>query len=143
MTITHLRHRRSPGLIGPTLALALAPSLSLAAGEAWPVPEWSVSTPAEQGLDPAPLVELIQLIEKGERFPELHSLLVVRNGRLVVEEYFGRFDRNTEHTLQSVSKSFSSAAVGVAIEKGVIRDVNDAFARTLGYAVEERAAVGE
>jgi CubicO group peptidase (beta-lactamase class C family) len=92
------------------------------AGPAW---EWPVSTPEEQGLDPQPLAELVKLISEGERFPRLNCLLIVRNGFLVVEEYFRGFTADRIHTLQSVSKSFASALVGMAIAKGEFEGVEE------------------
>ncbi|GLR84840.1 serine hydrolase domain-containing protein [Bradyrhizobium iriomotense] len=72
----------------------------------------------------------------------IHSVLVVRGGRLVFERYFtgaddvpgrifGRrvenvtFDADTLHDLKSVSKSVASLAVGIAIDRGLIRSVNE------------------
>jgi CubicO group peptidase (beta-lactamase class C family) len=91
----------------------------------WPTASWPVSSPAEQGLDADRLGELVGLIEQGERFPDLHSLLVVRHGYLVLEEYFAGHDANELHTLQSVSKSFTSAVIGIAIEQGLIAGVHE------------------
>ena len=93
--------------------------------EAAPDWEWPVSTPGEQGLDPEPLVELIKLMGEGVRFPRLNCLLIVRNGYLVLEEYFRGFKAERLHTLQSVSKSFTSALVGMAIAKGDFEGVEE------------------
>jgi CubicO group peptidase (beta-lactamase class C family) len=83
------------------------------------------STPEARGLDPAPLSELVGLIEEGERFPDLHSLLIVKNGFLVLEEYFAGWNSERLHTLQSVSKSFTSALIGIAIENGEIEGIDE------------------
>jgi len=91
----------------------------------WPTQSWSVSSPAEQGLDADRLDELVRLIGAGERFPDLHSLLVARNGYLVLEEYFAGYDADDLHMLQSVSKSFTSAVIGIAIEQGLIKGVEE------------------
>jgi hypothetical protein len=72
-----------------------------------------------------PLDELVRLIRQGERYPRLHSLLIVRNGHLVVEECFAGYSRETLHTLQSVSKSFSSALIGIALSQGDIKSVEE------------------
>ena len=98
-----------------------------AAAEPAPFPKdgWPTSSPVEQGLDPALLAELVQKIRTGEHYPEIHSLLVVKNGYLVVEEYFDGWNAERLHTLQSVSKSFTSAVVGIAIERGAIRGVEE------------------
>ncbi len=87
--------------------------------------EWPVSTPEQQGLDSVKLAELTNLIRAGERFPRLHSLLIVRHGYLVVEAYFNNWQADRLHTLQSVSKSFTSALVGMAIAKGEFKSVDE------------------
>jgi CubicO group peptidase (beta-lactamase class C family) len=87
--------------------------------------EWPRSTPEEQGLDSKALTELVEIIREGQRFPRLHSLLLVRNGQLVLEEYFGSGSPDRIHTLQSVSKSFTSALVGIAIERDELKGVDE------------------
>lgn len=95
-----------------------------------PTADWPRSEPSEQGLDEKRLVELTDLIRQGERYPDLHSLLVVRHGYLVVEEYFDGWTADRLHTLQSVTKSFTSALIGIAIEQGKIRGVDE---KVLGF----------
>jgi CubicO group peptidase (beta-lactamase class C family) len=51
--------------------------------------------------------------------------VIIRNGYLVLEEYFGGYNAETVHSLQSVSKSITSAVMGIAIEQGKIRGVNE------------------
>jgi CubicO group peptidase (beta-lactamase class C family) len=86
---------------------------------------WPTATADEQHLRQKPLDELVRLIRQGKRYPRLHSLLIVRNGHLVVEEYFAGYSRETLHTLQSVSKSFSSALIGIALSRGDIKSVEE------------------
>jgi CubicO group peptidase (beta-lactamase class C family) len=76
-------------------------------------------------LDSTKLAELVDLIRAGELYPRLHSLLVIRHGHLVVEEYFNDWKADQIHMLQSVSKSFTSALVGVAISRGEFKDVDE------------------
>jgi len=90
-----------------------------------PTKEWPRSSPAEQQLDTEKLNEVIRLINEDDELPDVHSLLIVRNGYLVVEEYFGDHNAETIHTLQSVSKSFASALIGIAIEQGKIKSVDE------------------
>jgi len=94
-------------------------------GQQPPAWEWPVSTPEEQGLDSKKLAELEELIRKGELCPRLHALLIVRHGYLVVEDYFSDWKRDGLHTLQSVSKSFTSALVGIAIARGEFKGVDE------------------
>jgi CubicO group peptidase (beta-lactamase class C family) len=55
------------------------------------------------------------------------SFLVVHDDRLVYERYFGGSDRDTLHTTWSVAKSVVSTLVGIAIDEGLIRGVDDAI----------------
>lgn len=79
------------------------------------------------------LLEGIDKVKHNE-FGEMHSFLIVHNRKLVVEEYFPgvtsyghhlNFDRFTKHEVQSAGKSFRSAMVGIAIDKGFIGGVDD------------------
>ena len=107
--------------------------------------EWPVSTPEPQGLNAERLADLVSLIREGKRYPRLHCLLIVRHGYLVVEEYFNHWPADRMHTLQSVSKSFTSALIGMAISKGELKGVDekvlDFFPDRKGIAdVNERRA---
>lgn len=90
----------------------------------WPTNQWPRSAPDEQNLDGQRLKLLVDRIRDGS-IRNVHSLLVVRNGYLVVEEYFGTHKPDQLHTLQSVSKSFTSALVGIAIEKGKFKGIDE------------------
>jgi len=93
--------------------------------QAPPAWDWPVSTPEEQGLDAKALAETVDLIRKGELCPRLHGLLVIRHGVLALEEYFNNWERDRLHTLQSVSKSFTSALVGIAIAREEFKGVEE------------------
>src|SRR5262245_66161475 len=48
----------------------------------------------------------------------MHSFMLVRHGRVVAEGWWGPYDPKTPHVLYSLSKSFTSTAVGLAIADG-------------------------
>jgi len=50
-----------------------------------------------------------------------HSILIAQKGKLVYEKYFGGFTYNTPHDQRSASKSISSALIGIAIDKKMIK----------------------
>jgi len=81
--------------------------------------DWPTGSPQSQGLDRAMLSILDSRIEAGD-YGEVHSLLVIRNGCLVFERYYRGYDSERRHRLYSVTKSFTSALVGIAHEQGVI-----------------------
>lgn len=83
--------------------------------------EWPVSTPAERGLDPE-LVAALYLA--AEDVQTIESLLVLKDGRLIAEQYFGQGAVDHEARVQSVTKSVTSALVGLALEEGCLPDVD-------------------
>jgi CubicO group peptidase (beta-lactamase class C family) len=87
--------------------LALAAVTALADGE------WPTATPESQGLSSAVLAGFHDRIAAGE-FGEVHSLLVVRHGYLVNEAYFRNWGGDDLHPAFSVTKSVTSALVGIA-----------------------------
>ncbi len=96
----------------------------------WPDADWPVADPGEQGMNGQKLAALDEILREGKQFPDLHSLLVVRHGFLVHESYYKGYDKDDPHTLQSVSKSITSALIGIAIDKGIIKDVDE---KVLGF----------
>ena len=53
------------------------------------------------------------------------NLMIIRNGYLLVEAYFYPFSKDSKHDIASVTKSFTSSLIGIAIDKGYIRDVEE------------------
>ena len=86
-------------------------------GSVLPSFPWPISTPEAQGLDPAVFQHVFR---EAERVPYLYSLLVVRNGYLVAERYFHLKDEEYAANVYSVSKSFTSALVGIALREGYL-----------------------
>ena len=85
--------------------------------------DWPVASPASQGIDAEALEAVSRRADAGE-FGQLHSLLVVRGGRLVFERYYRGWGMHQMHTVQSVTKSVTSALVGIAIAEGAIEGVD-------------------
>lgn len=76
------------------------------------------------GLDKNLLSEMVQKIIDGT-YPNVHSVLIIKDGKLVFEEYFYEHNKNKLHELRSATKSFISALTGIAIEKGYIKSINE------------------
>jgi CubicO group peptidase (beta-lactamase class C family) len=86
-----------------------------------PGDDWEVSTPAEQGLDPMLVGEMYL---NAADLDTIYSLLVIKNGYLIAEDYFNEGSADQKDRLQSVTKSFTSALVGIAIEQGCLSSVD-------------------
>src|SRR5687768_13491414 len=86
---------------------------------AWAAPgDWQTASPEEVGLDSAALVEMFDFVR--ERKIPVHSLQIVRHGRLALDSYFCPFSPGTRHDVASVTKSITSTLVGLAIDKNFI-----------------------
>jgi CubicO group peptidase (beta-lactamase class C family) len=59
-----------------------------------------------------------------QRQMKIHSFLIIRNGYLVSESYFWGFEPDTKHNMQSVGRSFTATLIGIAIDKGFIKGVD-------------------
>ncbi|WP_332454273.1 serine hydrolase [Chryseobacterium aquaticum] len=53
---------------------------------------------------------------------EITSIVVIKDGKLLLEEYFNGADRNTLHDPRSAGKSFASTLMGIAIKDGYIKN---------------------
>lgn len=85
---------------------------------------WATASVAQAG-GSTDLVE--EGLDQARDNDRLLSLLVVKSGRLVVEEYFGTAGREDLHDVRSVTKSVVSALTGLVIERGDIGSVDDAI----------------
>ncbi len=110
-------------LLLPNLAGCSPQAEELEAVEYAPLPgeDWQVSTPAEQGLDPMLVAKLYLNAAKVET---LHALLVVKNGYLIAEGYFHGGAAAQKARMQSATKSYTSALVGIALDKGYLASVD-------------------
>jgi CubicO group peptidase (beta-lactamase class C family) len=84
---------------------------------------WEVADASAEGVDTSKIDALMRTILAGG-FPNLHSVLVVKDGKLILDEYFYGFHRDKPHRLSSISKVVTEAAIGIAIERGLIKDVH-------------------
>ncbi len=83
---------------------------------------WTTARGSEVGIDEAALARVVQRVidsDPSSRRPMLmHSLLVARRGKLVLEEYFFGYDRDTPHDMRSAGKTFGSVMLGAAMREG-------------------------
>jgi CubicO group peptidase (beta-lactamase class C family) len=86
-----------------------------------PGDDWEASTPAEQGLDP---MLVARVYYNAAELETLYSLLVVKNGYLIAEDYFNEGSADQKDRLQSVTKSYTSALVGIALDQGYLSSVD-------------------
>jgi CubicO group peptidase (beta-lactamase class C family) len=74
------------------------------------------SRPEAQGIAPSAILAFVE--EADRKIDSLHSFMLVRHGQVVAECWWVPYDAKTRHELYSLSKSFTSTAVGLAIAEG-------------------------
>ncbi len=74
------------------------------------------STPEAEGISSAGILAFLEAAARGKH--ELHSFMLVRHGRVVAEGWWTPYGPQFKHTLYSLSKSFTSTAVGFAVAEG-------------------------
>ena len=98
-------------------------------GDRWPTDGWVTSTPEEEGMDSKLLVEMLGEIAR-EDLP-VHSVVVVRHGRVVLDAYFEPYRVQDRHIIYSATKSITAMLIGVAIADGLIMDDTQAVLELL------------
>jgi len=95
-----------------------------------------VASMADMGIDSIVINKIDTAIANGT-YPNIHSLLIVRNNKLVYEHYWPGKDqswgkdlgirthgKDSLHDIRSISKSIVSACVGIAIQQGKIKSID-------------------
>ena len=82
---------------------------------------WQTANPEDEGFV---LDQLQNALERARSTDRLTSLLVVRFGRLVAEEYYRGRTQQSLNDVRSITKSVVSTLTGLAIENGILTDLN-------------------
>ena len=84
---------------------------------------WRTARGRELGIDEAALAGFVRRLAAADpaapRASLIHSVLVAYRGRLVLEEYFYGFERDTTHDLRSAGKTYASVLLGAAMMRGL------------------------
>ena len=91
--------------------------------------EWQMTSFDAEGLDSSRFDLLRARIIDGT-FKDINSIIVVKHGKILIEEYFNGADPNALHDIRSAGKSLTSALVGIAIDKNLLNGVDE---RLLSY----------
>lgn len=82
----------------------------------WPTEGWSSASPESVGLDSTGLVRA--LVDLRPDYSPVHSVLIVRDGSMILDAYVYPYDVSISHDLASVTKSFVSTLIGIAATRG-------------------------
>ena len=90
--------------------------------EYWPTEKWQTSPPEKQRMSSDQLKQINEYVK--EKLPDTTSVLVVRNGYIVFEEYYRR-EKGDLRPLGSATRSITSALIGIAIQEGYVAGVDE------------------
>jgi len=76
------------------------------------------SLPEEQGLSSAAVSGFLEAVHRKEL--ELHSFMMLRHGHVVAEGWWSPYQAHLPHMLFSLSKSFTSTAIGLAVSEHLL-----------------------
>lgn len=80
------------------------------------------SSPEAQGISSAAILSFLDRAES--EIDALHSFILLRHGHVVAEGWWAPYGPERLHVLHSLSKSFTSTAVGFAVDEGLL-DLDD------------------
>ena len=80
--------------------------------------EFEKVMPQDAGIDPDKIKKVLEHLDK--RNIPMHSLLILKDGRLVFEKYYAPYEKDTLHRMFSISKSFTAAAIALLTMEGKI-----------------------
>lgn len=78
-----------------------------------------ISSPEAQGISSQSILEFVEELDR-ELPDQLHSIMLRRHGKVVASGWWAPYDAESPHMLYSLSKSFTSSAIGLAVEEGLI-----------------------
>ncbi|RXZ78541.1 class C beta-lactamase-related serine hydrolase [Paenibacillaceae bacterium] len=88
----------------------------------WPTSAWQAADPATLRMDVEKLSELEPVIKS--EYSNINSIVVIRNGYIAYENYFNGYSPDDTHHVASVTKTIISALIGIAIDTGYIKNVD-------------------
>jgi len=83
--------------------------------------DWQISTPEAEGIDPELMAEAYY---NASKLDTIYSLLVVKNGKLIGEKYFNKGSIDELDRRASVTKSYTSALTGIALDQGYLESTD-------------------
>jgi len=77
------------------------------------------SAPETEGVLPEGIINYLKAVKESGQ--DLHSLMIVRHGKVVAENWFGDHASNKNHIMNSVSKTFTATAIGFAVAENLLK----------------------
>ncbi len=99
---------------------------------------WIKSSPEEEGVSTEKINKLIDLSFSDDA---TQAVVVVKNGKIISEKYADGYDINSHGTSWSMAKSYYAALVGISIDRGEIKSLDEKVANYLDYFNDARSDI--
>ncbi|MBI9044655.1 MAG: serine hydrolase [Anaerolineaceae bacterium] len=88
----------------------------------WPTREWRLVDPVSAGMDPKKFTELEKILKS--QYRNINSIVIIRKGYIAFEKYYHGYSPLETHNIASVTKSITSALIGIAIDAGHLESID-------------------
>ena len=120
------------------LFFALLFSLSVSATYFPDNQSWIKSSPEEEGVSTEKVNKLLDLSFSDDA---TQAVVVVKNGKIISEKYADGYDIDSHGTSWSMAKSYYAALVGISIDRGEIKSLDERVSNYLDYFNDERSDI--
>ncbi|WP_425445840.1 serine hydrolase domain-containing protein [Dethiothermospora halolimnae] len=86
--------------------------------------QWQISTPEEENMKSDSLNNIDDYL-KQKQYRLVNSILVIRNGKIVFEQYYNQFNKNSKNNIKSIWKSIVSIIIGICVDRGIIKNLDE------------------
>lgn len=91
-----------------------------------PLPDLASSTLEKAGIQGDSLRSLINAIGMADP-PDFRGIVVLKGEEILLEEYYSTYWRSTLHDIRSAGKSITGLLMGIAMDKGIVKNIDDPF----------------
>tara|TARA_Y100001970_G_scaffold31493_1_gene39152 strand:+ start:181 stop:1389 length:1209 start_codon:yes stop_codon:yes gene_type:complete len=102
------------------------------------IENWEISSPEEQGVDSDKIKKLMEISFSDDA---TQSVVVIKNGKIISEQYADGYDVNSHGTSWSMAKSYYAALIGISLDRGEIGSLDDKVGKYLDYFNDERSNI--
>ena len=104
----------------------------------YPNDTWEVVSPESQNINSSRVQKLIDMSFEDDA---TMSVVIIKNGKIIGEQYAEGYDSDSYGTSWSMAKSFYAALIGISIEEGEINSLDDPVADYLDYFNDDRSDI--
>ena len=105
----------------------------------FPQPDnWEISTPEEEGVNSEKVNNLMDLSFSDD---STSAVVVIKNGKIIGEKYADGYVKSSHGTSWSMAKSYYAALIGISLDKGEIKSLDENVSNYLDYFADERSKI--